>query len=122
MSNQPYPHPGARRFRFFLTRLRGHPQRVVARPLCAKCGQSATLVELVPPRQLPHDSRTWPKNLRSLYRKYPGRNANWHFIFKGIEVGNGIGDDIDTADAVRIAGAFAEPPTLRQYRTQSFPG
>jgi hypothetical protein len=91
-----------------LTGLRGGPKRVVARPLCAKCSKPVTLVELVPPGRLPHDFETWPESLRSLYREYYNGNAHWHFLFRGIEGGNGIGDGIDAARAFTTPLTFAK--------------
>lgn len=106
-----------RRLRDLLTGLRSGPKSVVAQPLCAECSKTATLVELVPPGRLPHDFRTWPENLRALYEQHYGRNTNWHLIVEGVDAGNGIGDDIDEAEAARIARAFAEPYTFAKVHT-----
>ena len=75
------------------------------------------LRELVLPGRLPHDFRTWRENLRSRYEQHYGRNTNWHLIVEGVDAGNGIGDDIDEAEAARIARAFAEPYTFAKVHT-----
>ena len=92
-------------------------QTLVARPVCAKCGGPASFVELVPPGQFPHNFDDWPADLRSRYRERYQGNGNWHFIFRGIEGGNGMGDDIDAEEAARIAAAFAEPYTFAKVHT-----
>ena len=96
---------------------RAASKRTVARPLRAKCGRGATFVELVPPGQLPHDFQTWPEDRRLAYTKRFGISGKWHFIFQGIEGGNGLGDDIDAEQAARIAQAFAEPYTFAKVHS-----
>lgn len=94
--------------------------RVVARPLCATCGEPATFVELVPPGLLPHDFETWPEDLCLVYSKFYGGHDKWHFIYRGIEGANGCGDDIDAERAAQIARAFAEPYTFAKVHGAGF--
>ena len=81
---------------------------LIATPLCAVCGSQTSYVELVPPGDYPASWETWGDQLQGSYTNYH-RPDRWRFLFRGIEAGNGIGDDISAHEAARLSLAFEQP-------------
>ncbi len=81
---------------------------LVARPTCAVCGKSDSVVELIAPGQRPDGWDTWSSDAQDAYstRFDPG---SWHFISRGIVRNSGSGLDISATKAAVIRHAFHEP-------------
>ncbi len=92
------------------------PSAVDVKVRCQVCREPATRVRLVPPGRLPSDFDTWKKDLQDAHSRYHD-STRWRFIYRGVEAGNGLGDDITTERAAVLASAFSEPLTYEKVRT-----
>jgi len=84
------------------------PEHLVFEPTCFVCGSIASHVELIPPGELPAEWESWPNEHHEAF-KASHDTGSWHFVFRSIEGGNGLGDDISAEAAERLAAAFSEP-------------
>jgi hypothetical protein len=88
----------------------------VAEPRCHTCAKVATRVELLPPRERPIEWAEWDADLQAVFERYrdPSR---WRLLFRGIEAGNGLGNDIADDGAGLITAAFEEPYRYARVHT-----
>ena len=55
-------------------------------------------IELIPPGELPAEWDSWPNEHHEAF-KASHNIGSWHFVFRSIEGGNGLGDDISAEAA-----------------------
>ncbi|MEH1016263.1 hypothetical protein V6U90_24540 [Micromonospora sp. CPCC 206060] len=97
-------------------------QAFSADPPCAMCGQTASHVELVPPHAKPVTWQHWSPQERRTFEAARQRRGpqQWWLLYSGIERGNGSGDPVDEARALRIVAAFTEPYCYSAVTTAGF--
>lgn len=83
---------------------------------CAECGTAAAHAELIAPGSRPAGFDTWSPSDKALFSQYRVEER-WRFIYRGIESGNGWGDDIEEDEAARLSHAFTQPLTFERVHT-----
>ena len=74
---------------------------LLVRPPCAACGAPASSIELVPPGAVPVEWNDWSTEEQQAFETY--RNpTRWRFLVKGIEGGNGLGDDVSVEERGQV--------------------
>lgn len=82
-------------------------------PKCAVCGQPCSRIEILEPRELPHDFERWEDDRRAAFRKYRDA-ARHHLLFSSTGGANGwAGDPMSEEEAERWKDAPARTADLR---------
>ena len=92
---------------------------MVAAPACRVCGRIAARVELIAPGQLPVEWDRWNQDRKDSWLRWREPDQ-WHLLFEGVATGNGSGDPVTEARALRIIDAFRLPLTWAQVHTAGF--
>lgn len=102
-----------------MTAINDNGHRIIEPP-CARCGQPATRIELVPPGARPVRFDSWPESSKQVYADRCADPTRWHFLYEGLAAGNGLGNPIDSSELARYLAAFQEPFSFARVHTADF--